>query len=312
VPAARVAQQQSVADPQREGVRQAQPDDGAVQGTQPGADRGRADVHHRLGREPVLRRPGQGHVHDLRGPEGPGRQQGVAPGQVLDRHSAQVQRHPRGRDRPVDRLAERLQPADHHVAFPHPQPVAGGDGPGGQRAGHHGAGAADGEGTVDPEPDGGGRVRCRKAGEQRLQRGHQVGHPLSRARADRDRGDVAHRRARQPLAGVGQHRGGVGQIRLGHGEQGVPHAERVEDGDVLGGLRRPAVVRRDHDQRRGHRSDTGQHVADEPLVPRDVDDREPAPRGQRRPGEAEVDGEPAAAFLGPAVGLHTGQRADEG
>ena len=34
-------------------------------------------------------------------------------------------------------------------------------------------------------------------------------------------------------------------------------------------------------------------------------------RRQRRPGEAEVDGQPAAALLGPAVGLHAGERAHQ-
>src|SRR3712207_9145657 len=40
-------------------------------------------------------------------------------------------------------------------------------------------------------------------------------------------------------------------------------------------------------------------------------DREPAAGGQRRPGEAEVDGQPAAALLLPPVGLHAGERADQ-
>ena len=77
------------------------------------------------------------------------------------------------------------------------------------------------------------------------------------------------------------------------------------------GLRRPAVVGGDHDQRRGHRADPGQHVADEPLVPGHVDEREPPARRQRRPGEAEVDGEPAPALLRPPVGLHAGERAHQ-
>src|SRR5581483_10232399 len=37
-------------------------------------------------------------------------------------------------------------------------------------------------------------------------------------------------------------------------------------------------------------------------------ERHPLPAGQRRPGEAQVDGQPAAPLLGPPVRLHAGQR----
>ena len=56
----------------------------------------------------------------------------------------------------------------------------------------------------------------------------------------------------------------------------------------------------------------GEHVGHEPLVPGHVDEGEPLAAGQAHPGEAEVDGEAAAAFLGPAIGFHPGQRAHQG
>ena len=50
----------------------------------------------------------------------------------------------------------------------------------------------------------------------------------------------------------------------------------------------------------------------EPLVPGHVDEGEPLAAGQAHPGEAQVDGEAAAAFLGPAIGFHPGERAHQG
>ena len=241
----------------------------------------------------------------------PGRQQGVAAGQFLDGDPAEVERHPRGRDRALHRRTEGLHAPDRHLPPAEQQPVAGGDRASGQRSGDDGAGSADREGPVDPQPDRRGRVGGRKSGEQLLQRRDQLRHARSGQRADRDGRHRAHGRRRQTVAHVGQHRRRIGEVGLRHREQRVPDAEGVEDGDVLGGLGRPAVVRSDHDQRGGHRPDAGEHVADEPLVAGDVDDGEPPAGGQRRPGEAEVDGQPAPAFLGPAVGLHPGQGADQ-
>ena len=50
----------------------------------------------------------------------------------------------------------------------------------------------------------------------------------------------------------------------------------------------------------------------EPLVPGHVDEGDRRAGGQRGPGEAEVDGHAPAALLGPPVGFHPGQRADQG
>jgi hypothetical protein len=54
----------------------------------------------------------------------------------------------------------------------------------------------------------------------------------------------------------------------------VPDVERVQGEQMLGRLRHPALVGGDHEEHRGHRADPGQHVADEPLVPGDVDEGE--------------------------------------
>jgi hypothetical protein len=268
-------------------------------------------VHDDLGGQPVVWLAGQGDVELDGRAERPGGEQRVTAGEVLDGDAPQVQRHPCGRRSPFDRLPQRVHAADADLPAPELQPVTGGDTARGQRAGDHRAGPLDREGPVDPQPHRRVGVRRGQRAQQCLQRGDDLGDAGAGGGADRHPGDLAHRGRREPLPHVGQHRRGVGEVGLGDGEQRVPHAEGVEDGDVLGGLCRPAVVGRDHDQRGGHRADPGEHVPDEPLVAGHVDDREPAARGQRRPGEAEVDGQPAAALLLPPVGLHAGQRADQ-
>ena len=56
----------------------------------------------------------------------------------------------------------------------------------------------------------------------------------------------------------------------------------------------------------------GQHVADEPLVARDVDERHHPVRADVHVGEAEVDGDPALLLLLEAVGIRSGERAHQG
>ena len=55
----------------------------------------------------------------------------------------------------------------------------------------------------------------------------------------------------------------------------------------------------------------GEHVLDEALVARDVDDADFTARRQRQPGEAEVDSEAALLLLTKAIGVDAGERADE-
>jgi hypothetical protein len=58
---------------------------------------------------------------------------------------------------------------------------------------------------------------------------------------------------------------------LCEGHHAVPHAEELEDAQMLLGLRSPALVRGDHEQTRVGGSDPGQHVLDEAGVSRYVD-----------------------------------------
>ena len=85
----------------------------------------------------------------------------------------------------------------------------------------------------------------------------------------------------------------------------------IDDLEVLLRLRLPSLVGRDDEQQEGNGSDPGEHRANEPLVPRDVDEGEdrPAPPGV---GEAEVDRDPPRLLLGEPVGVGPRQRPHEG
>ncbi len=67
---------------------------------------------------------------------------------------------------------------------------------------------------------------------------------------------------------------GIGEVAAGHREQPVAHRERVERGEVLARLPAPPLVG-GHDEQHGRgRPDPGEHVGDEPLVTRHVDERD--------------------------------------
>ena len=80
---------------------------------------------------------------------------------------------------------------------------------------------------------------------------------------------------------------------------------------MLLGLRHPALVRGDDEQRDVDRAHAGEHVLDEAHVAGHVDEADLRARRQRREREAEVDGEPARLLLGEPVGVGAGEREDE-
>jgi hypothetical protein len=85
----------------------------------------------------------------------------------------------------------------------------------------------------------------------------------------------------------------------------------VDDLEMLLGLGLPTLVRGHHEQHQPNRAHAGEHVPDEPLVPRDVDEADLAAGRQRGPGESQIDGQAAPLLLGPPVGVHPGQPDEE-
>ena len=81
---------------------------------------------------------------------------------------------------------------------------------------------------------------------------------------------------------------------------------------MLARLRHDALIERHDQQDCVDRADAGEHVADEVLMPRDIDDPDVRTVGKSQPREPEVDRHPALALLGQAVGIDARQRGDEG
>ena len=100
-------------------------------------------------------------------------------------------------------------------------------------------------------------------------------------------------------------------VDLGDDRDAFPHAEEIEYVQVLDRLRHHPVVRGDDQQRVVDAADAGEHVADEALVPRHVDEADQPAAFERQVGETEVDGDAARLFLRQAVGVHARERLHE-
>ena len=217
---------------------------------------------------------------------------------ALGRPVLRVQRaHPRNQPRRTDRHA-----------------IAGRDRARQHGAGHHGAGAGQGERTIDREPET-LRRRPRPDGvrgvEQLLAQcvDAVAGH-------GRDRNDLGALQAGalQELRDVGQNFRLLlrrGEIDLGERDDAAGDAEQIDDGEMLAGLRHDAVVGGDHQQHEIDAGGAGQHVVDEFLVPRHVDEAEHGAVRRRQIGEAEIDGNAARLFFLEPVGIDAGQRAHQ-
>ena len=103
----------------------------------------------------------------------------------------------------------------------------------------------------------------------------------------------------------------VDEVGLGQRDHAVPHAEQLEDREVLDGLRHHAVVGGDDQQEEVDARRAGDHGAHEALVPGHVDHAQPRAPGQRQLGVAELDGDAALLLLAQPVGVLAGEGGDE-
>ncbi|HEY7069747.1 MAG TPA: hypothetical protein VH479_06540 [Acidimicrobiales bacterium] len=194
------------------------------------------------------------------------------------------------------------------------QPVAEPQRSAGQRARDDGARAAGDEGAVDPEA---GTIHPgrRSRGRQVLEGGAQGLDPDALRGVhgdDRGAGEEGPGHALGDLGPGGLAPVVVDQADLGQRDDAVGHTDQVEDLQVLLGLGLPALARV-HDEQAGvDHPDAGEHVLDEAGVAGHVHEGQVLPGRQRRPGEAEVDSQPACLLLGQAVGIHAGERLDQG
>ncbi len=233
----------------------------------------------------------------------------VAAVEVAAADPGQRDRDPLPRLRAVDRPVVHLDAAHAHVEARRlgAERVALADRARPERPGRDGADAAQREDAVDEEPgrpvsglalDGGPR-----------ERGAQLVEPVARLRAHRDDLGLGHELV--SLVERELERLGVDRVGLRHRDHPALDPEQAEDREVLVRLRPGALARVDHEQEEVDPGRSGDHRADEPLVARHVDQREPPPVGQLERRVAEVDRDPALALLRQPVGVLAGQRPHE-
>ena len=80
---------------------------------------------------------------------------------------------------------------------------------------------------------------------------------------------------------------------------------------MFAGLRHDAVVGRDDEQGEVDAGRPGEHVLDEPLVPRHVHDAQRRRVAEVEVGEPDVDGDAAGLLFGQAVAVDAGEGLDE-
>ena len=80
---------------------------------------------------------------------------------------------------------------------------------------------------------------------------------------------------------------------------------------MLAGLRHDRFVGGDHEEDEVDSADAGQHVLDELLMPRYVDEPEPQVVPQIEVRETDVNGDATALFFLEAVGIDTGEGFDQ-
>ena len=84
----------------------------------------------------------------------------------------------------------------------------------------------------------------------------------------------------------------VNKVDFGESNDAVLDAEEFKDAEVLLRLRLPPLCCGHHEHACGDAADSGEHVAQEFHVSRNVDEAQFSSGGQHRVGEAEVDGQP--------------------
>ena len=228
----------------------------------------------------------------------------------------EVGRDPGDRRRAPDVPVVRLEPAD-----PRPGPGrqeldlrAGRQRPAGERPRHDGARTLDREHAVDVQAGAPVALGLGGAGEHRVERDDELVEPLAgrgRARDDRSTFERGALDAFGHLGSGALEPRRVDEVALGERDHRAVRAEDVDDLEVFLGLRLPTLVRRDHEQHQADRSDAGEHRADEPLVPRHVDEPELASRGERAPRVPELDRQAPALLLVETIGVHPGQTHDQ-
>ena len=251
--------------------------------------------------------------------------QRVSPRNVRHVDAAQVDRDPPTGLRRRLRPAVHLQASDPGVALlrQHHQLLLGLQTPRHQRARDDGAKPLHREHAIDREPDGSVSAAHRHRRRHRHERRLQHLQPVSCARRHRDNGDVGEKRPRHELVDLQARelqRLAIAQVALRDDDEPRGYMQQPADVKVFARLRHHRLVRRDDEHHEVDAADAGEHVLDEPLVARHVDEREVHVRlcisfggpSRLEVGEAKVDRDAALLLFLEAVRIGAGEGADEG
>ena len=147
-----------------------------------------------------------------------------------------------------------------------------------------------------------------------LDLGAQRVHARAGVGRDREHGRVLEERAHDELADVllgHLDQLGVDHVDLGQSDQAAVDADQLQDRKVLARLRHHAVVGRDDEDHEVDAGGSGDHVADEALVPGYVDQPHEPPVGELERGEAQVDRHAALALFLEPIRVDARERAHE-
>ena len=182
-----------------------------------------------------------------------------------------------------------------------------------ERSGDHGSRTFDGEHAVDEQART-GVFGWTSGGEHGVERGGKILDALAglrRHRYDRRVGEHGPGQTFAHLVLGESERLGVDQIAFRERHDTASYAEDVQDLQVLLGLRLPSLVCGHDEEHQPNGADAGEHVCDEPLVARHIDEPNLATGRQRAPRVSQIDRQPAPFLFRPAVGIDTGQTNDQ-
>ena len=183
-----------------------------------------------------------------------------------------------------------------------------------QRARDDAAEAVDREYAIDRQARPANVALGWQAGDGGVQRLTQRIEPNAADRRARDDRRCFERRSRQHLADIALDKREpvvIDEIALRERDDAVPHVEQIEDGEVLSRLRHHTVVGGDDEQRDIDTAGAGEHVLDEALVSRNVDDADASAARQRQPCEPQIDRHAARFFFAQPIRVDPRQRLDE-
>ena len=150
--------------------------------------------------------------------------------------------------------------------------------------------------------------------EHRVNRADKLRQPLARVRRHRQNPRPFQRGASKRVLHVRRHQLQplvVNEVRLRERHHAARYPEQVQYRQMLPRLRHYRLVRRHYQQRDVYPADARQHIVDEPLMTRHVNDADFAAGRQPEPRKAQVYRQPALFLLGESVRVYPRQRLDE-